>query len=181
MKEFSCWHSSLKSMLVIALVLFWLCPGQSIEMLDYDSVQDLSLLLDSASNGDILRRLGRSLGVPPQVIAHLQGFQDLFQYLRTSTYTLLPQLAQAAALLPSPEVVALIHRAVLNKWPFRLYGCVAMTPSVIQSFWPTLHNDTVTDHQHLLFGYWDILLPEMYWFWGNESILCEYKYFFNLQ
>ncbi|KAE8285728.1 Tumor necrosis factor receptor superfamily member 19 TRADE Toxicity and JNK inducer Precursor [Larimichthys crocea] len=89
--------------------------GQSIEMLDYDSVQDLSLLLDSADNRNILRRLGRSLGVPPQVIAHLQGFQDLFQYLRTSTYTLLPQLAQAAALLPNPEVVARIHRAVVNK------------------------------------------------------------------
>ncbi|KAG8003922.1 Tumor necrosis factor receptor superfamily member 19 [Nibea albiflora] len=87
----------------------------SIEMLDYDSVQDLSLLLDSADNRNILRRLGRSLGVPPQVIVHLQGFQDLFQYLRTSTYTLLPQLAQAAALLPNPEVVARIHRAVVNK------------------------------------------------------------------
>lgn len=86
-------------------------------MLDYDSVQDLSLLLDSADNRNILRRLGRSLGVPPQVIAHLQGFQDLFQYLRTSTYTLLPQLAQAAALLPNPEVVVRIHRAVMNKSP----------------------------------------------------------------
>ncbi|XP_070692516.1 tumor necrosis factor receptor superfamily member 27-like [Pempheris klunzingeri] len=89
--------------------------GQSIEMLDYDSVQDLSLLLDSTDNRNILRRLGRSLGVPPQVIAHLQSFQDLFQYLRTSTYTLLPQLAQAAALLPNPEVVARIHKAVVNK------------------------------------------------------------------
>ncbi|KAM9356678.1 tumor necrosis factor receptor superfamily member EDAR-like [Symphorus nematophorus] len=92
-----------------------LAQGQSIETLDYDSVQDLSLLLDSADNRTILRRLGWSLGVPPQVIAHLQGFQDLFQYLRTSTYTLLPQLAQAAALLPHPEVVARIHRAVVNK------------------------------------------------------------------
>ncbi|XP_051810664.1 tumor necrosis factor receptor superfamily member 27-like [Acanthochromis polyacanthus] len=92
-----------------------IAQGQSIEMLDYDSVQDLSLLLDSADNANILRRLGRSLGVPPQVIAHLQGFQDLFQYLRTSTYTLLPQLAQAAALLPNHEVVARIHRAVVNK------------------------------------------------------------------
>ncbi|XP_068596781.1 tumor necrosis factor receptor superfamily member EDAR-like [Brachionichthys hirsutus] len=86
--------------------------GQTIETLDYDSVQDLSLLLDSASNSNVLRRLGRSLGVPPQVIAHLKGFQDLFQYLCTSSYTLLPQLAQAAALLPHPEVVARIHRAV---------------------------------------------------------------------
>ncbi|XP_069550700.1 uncharacterized protein [Brachyistius frenatus] len=40
-------------------------------------VQDLSLLLDSADNIHMLRRLGRSLGVPPQVIAHLRGFQDL--------------------------------------------------------------------------------------------------------
>lgn len=97
------------------VILFLLCPGQSVEMLDYDSVQDLSLLLDSTDNRNILRRLGRSLGVPPQVIAHVQSFQDLFQYLRTSTYTLLPQLAQAAALLPNPEVVARIHRAVVNK------------------------------------------------------------------
>ncbi|KAL7395665.1 hypothetical protein ABVT39_021017 [Epinephelus coioides] len=88
--------------------------SQSIDTLDYDSVQDLSLMLDSADSKDTLRRLGRSLGVPPQVNAHLQGFQDLFQYLRTSTYTLLPQLAQAAALLPNPEVVARIHRAVVT-------------------------------------------------------------------
>ncbi|KAM7417410.1 hypothetical protein PAMA_017185 [Pampus argenteus] len=92
-----------------------IAQGQGIEMLDYDSIQDLSLLLDSADNRNLLRRLGRSLGVPPQVITHLQGFQDLFQYLRTSTYTLLPQLAQAAALLPNPEVVARIHQAVSNK------------------------------------------------------------------
>lgn len=89
-------------------------PGQSIETLDYDSVHDLTLLLGSAGDRPILMRLGRSLGVPPQVIAHLRDFQDLFQYLRTSTYLLLPQLAQAAALLPSPEVVARIHKAVLN-------------------------------------------------------------------
>ncbi|XP_028271762.1 uncharacterized protein LOC114442429 isoform X2 [Parambassis ranga] len=92
-----------------------IAQDQSIDMLDYDSVQDLSLLLDSAENIHVLQRLGRSLGVPPQVIAHLRGFQDLFQYLRTSTYTLLPQLAQAAALLPSSEIVARIHRAVVNK------------------------------------------------------------------
>lgn len=84
-------------------------------MLDYDTVQDLSLLLDSPENINILRRLGRSLGVPPRVIVHIRGFQDLFQYLRTSTYTLLPQLAQAAALLPHSGVVARIHRAVVNK------------------------------------------------------------------
>lgn len=96
-----------------------LCLGQSVEMLSYDSVQDLSLLLDSADNKNILRRLGQSLGVPPQVVAHLQGFHDLFQYLRTSTYTLLPQLAQAAALLPHPEIVAKIHQAVVNKWRLR--------------------------------------------------------------
>ncbi|XP_047441532.1 tumor necrosis factor receptor superfamily member 19-like [Mugil cephalus] len=91
-----------------------LTQGQSIEVLDYDTVQDLSLLLDSPENINILRRLGWSLGVPPQVIAHIKGFQDLFQYLRTSTYTLLPQLAQAAALLPHSGVVARIHRAVVN-------------------------------------------------------------------
>lgn len=144
-KYVALWHGypSMGEILIV-LLLFWCCPGQSIEMLDYDSVQDLSLLLDSADNRNILRRLGRSLGVPPQVIAHLQGFQDLFQYLRTSTYTLLPQLAQAAALLPNPEVVARIHRAVVNKWPLRLKGGVAMTPTVIQYFWPTLHD--VTQH-----------------------------------
>lgn len=85
-------------------------------MLDYDSVQDLSILLDSADNINTLRRLGQSLGVPPQVTAHIQGFQDLFQYLRTSTYTLLPQLAQAAVLLPNSEVFERIHKAVVSKW-----------------------------------------------------------------
>ncbi|KAM9849664.1 uncharacterized protein ACBR49_006948 [Aulostomus maculatus] len=95
--------------------IWQMAQGQGIETLDYDSIQDLSVLLDSADNRNALRRLGWSLGVPPQVVSHLQGFQDLFQYLRTSTYTLLPQLAQAAALLPNPEVVARIHQAVANK------------------------------------------------------------------
>ncbi|XP_072251382.1 tumor necrosis factor receptor superfamily member 27-like [Leuresthes tenuis] len=92
-----------------------IAQGQSIETLDYDSIQDLSLLLDSADNIHLLRRLGLSLGVSPQVTAHLHSFQDLFQYLRTSTYIHLPQLAQAAALLPNFEVVSRIHRAVVNK------------------------------------------------------------------
>lgn len=90
-------------------------PDQSIEILDYDTVQDLTLLLDCAGRGSNWRRLGRTLGVPPQVLTNLYGFQDLFHYLRTSTYILLPQLAQAAALLPNPKVVARIHRAVVNK------------------------------------------------------------------
>ncbi|KAM6952953.1 uncharacterized protein PEZ65_016581 [Lycodopsis pacificus] len=107
--------SSMEEMEQKLQTIWEVAQGQSIEMLDYDSVQDLSLLLDSADNRNVLRRLGRSLGVPPQVNAHLQGFQDLFRYLRTSTYTLLPQLAQAAALLPNPQVVATIHRAVVNK------------------------------------------------------------------
>ncbi|KAK0148907.1 Tumor necrosis factor receptor superfamily member 19 [Merluccius polli] len=90
--------------------------GQSIELLDYDTVQDLSLLLGPADRrGSTLRRLARSLGVPPQILGHLRGFPDLFHYLRTSTYLLLPQLAQAAALLPCPRVVARIHQAVMNK------------------------------------------------------------------
>ncbi|XP_026036522.1 tumor necrosis factor receptor superfamily member 19-like [Astatotilapia calliptera] len=92
-----------------------IAEGQRIEMLDYDSVQDLSILLDSADNIKALRRLAQSLGVPPQIIPHIQGFQELFQYLRTSTYTLLPQLAQAAALLPNSEVVKRIHRAVVKQ------------------------------------------------------------------
>lgn len=69
-----------------------------------DSVQDLSLLRHSPSNSNMLRRLGQCLDVPPQILGHLQGFQDLFQYLCTSTYTL---LAQAAALLPCPPVLKL--------------------------------------------------------------------------
>lgn len=112
--------------------------GQSIDVLSYDSVQDLSLLLDSADNRHVLRRLGQSLGVPPQVITHLQGFQDLFQYLRTSTYTMLPQLAQAAALLPNPEVVAKIHQAVVNKRPLKPWGCVTMTSTVSDPVFITL-------------------------------------------
>ncbi|KAI3351620.1 hypothetical protein L3Q82_020457 [Scortum barcoo] len=112
-KQSSCY--SMEEMEQKLQTIWEVAQGQSVEMLDYDSVQDLSLLLDCADNRDTLKRLGRSLGVPPQIIAHLQGFQDLFQYLRTSTYTLLPQLAQAAALLPNPEVVARIHKAVVNK------------------------------------------------------------------
>ncbi|CAG5989250.1 unnamed protein product [Menidia menidia] len=92
-----------------------IAQGQSIETLDYDSIQDLSLLLDSADNIHLLKRLGLSLGVSPQVIAHLHSFRDLFEYLHTSTYTHLPQLAQAAALLPNSEVVSRIHSAVVNK------------------------------------------------------------------
>ncbi|XP_054593365.2 tumor necrosis factor receptor superfamily member 27-like [Nothobranchius furzeri] len=87
--------------------------GQGIDILDYDSIQDLSLLLDSPKS--ILKKLGLSLGVSPQVTAHLRSFEDLFQYLCTSTYTQLPQLAQAAALLPNFEVVSRIHKAVVNK------------------------------------------------------------------
>ncbi|KAK5896863.1 hypothetical protein CesoFtcFv8_009981 [Champsocephalus esox] len=107
-------HCTIQEMEQKLLTIWEVAQGQSIEKLDYDSVQDLSLLLDSADNRNVLRKLGRSLGVPPQVNAHIQGFQDLFQYLRTSTYTLLPHLAQAAALLPNPEIVARIHRAVVN-------------------------------------------------------------------
>nr|XP_029518603.1 uncharacterized protein LOC115131150 isoform X1 [Oncorhynchus nerka] len=89
--------------------------GQSLEELNYDTVQDLSLLLDSGGcgRGSGVRRLGYSLGVTPEVLSNLHGFQDLFQYLRTSTYILLPQLAQAAALLPRPDVVARIHRGLV--------------------------------------------------------------------
>ncbi|XP_035983554.1 uncharacterized protein LOC118557528 [Fundulus heteroclitus] len=92
-----------------------LAQGQSIETLNYDTIQDLSLLLDSPNHIYVLRKLGLSLGVPPKLTAHFHSFQDLFQYLRTSTYTQLPQLAQAAALLPNFEVVSRIHRALVNK------------------------------------------------------------------
>jgi hypothetical protein len=91
--------------------------GQSIDLLDYDAIQDMSLLLGSADHrGSALRRFARFLGVHPQILAHLHSFPDLFHYLRASTYILLPQLAQAAALLPCPWVVARIHQAVMNKW-----------------------------------------------------------------
>lgn len=103
---------------ILKIVLFFcIGPGQSIEMLDYDSVQDISLLLDSGDSIYTLKRLALSLGVPPHIAALLRGFQDLFQYLRTSTYTQLPQLAQAAALLPNSEIVSRIHKAVVIKGP----------------------------------------------------------------
>ncbi|KAJ8351258.1 hypothetical protein SKAU_G00227340 [Synaphobranchus kaupii] len=86
--------------------------GQSLEKLDYDTVQDLSLLLDAGGRGGGVRRLGQALAVPPEVLNNLRGFQDLFQYLRTSTYTLLPQLAQAAASLPRPDIISRIHRGL---------------------------------------------------------------------
>ncbi|XP_067104515.1 tumor necrosis factor receptor superfamily member 27-like [Osmerus mordax] len=89
--------------------------GQSLESLDYDTVQDVSLLLGPGGWGSGLRRLGFSLGVPSEILTHLHSFQDLFQYLRTSTYTLLPQLAQAAALMPHPDIVSRIHRALVAK------------------------------------------------------------------
>ncbi|XP_054886889.1 tumor necrosis factor receptor superfamily member EDAR-like [Poeciliopsis prolifica] len=92
-----------------------IAQGQSIEMLSYDTIQDLSLLLDSPNHIYVLRKLGLSLGVPPHLTPHFHSFQDLFQYLRTSTYTQLPQLAQAAALLPNFEVVSRIHKALVNK------------------------------------------------------------------
>ncbi|MEQ2218854.1 hypothetical protein XENOCAPTIV_008971 [Xenoophorus captivus] len=92
-----------------------IAQGQSIEILNYDTIQDLSLLFDSPQQICVLKKLGLSLGVPPQLTAHFHSFQDLFQYLRTSTYTQLPQLAQAAALLPNFEVVSRIHNALVNK------------------------------------------------------------------
>lgn len=92
---------------------------------------------------------GVAFSVPPQVIAHIKGFHELFWYLRTSMYPKLPQLTQAASLSPRPEVFALIYRAVLNQWPLIPCGCVTMTLSVIQCFWPTLCDDIVTDHQAL--------------------------------
>lgn len=54
-------------------------------------------------------------------------------------------LAQTAVLWHYPEVVAGIHRAAVNIWTLRPYGCVSMTPTVIQYFWPTLDNNTVID------------------------------------
>lgn len=92
---------------------------------------------------------GVAFGVPPHFSAHIQGFHELFCYLHTSMYPKLPQLTQAASLSPSPEVVAPIHRAVLNQWPLISCGCVTMTLTVIQCFWPTLRDDSVTDHQTL--------------------------------
>lgn len=109
----------------IHLLLFCvlLSKGQSLESLDYDTVQDVSLLLGPGGWGSGLRRLGCSLGVPSEILTHLHSFQDLFQYLRTSTYTLLPQLAQAAALMPHPDIVSRIHRALVAKCMEATQGC----------------------------------------------------------
>lgn len=60
--------------------------------------------------------------------------RTLCHYLRTSTNTQLAHLAQTAQLPPCFEVAAQKHSAVLYKWPLGPSRCVAMTPSVIQSF-----------------------------------------------
>ncbi|XP_069049810.1 uncharacterized protein [Lepisosteus oculatus] len=90
-----------------------IAKGRSLEELDYDSIQELSLLVDAGGRG-ALRGLGRALSVSPEVLDNLHGFQDLFQYLRTSTYTQVPQLACAAASLHRPDLVARIHQALVS-------------------------------------------------------------------
>ncbi|XP_018588883.1 uncharacterized protein LOC108922953 [Scleropages formosus] len=92
-----------------------MAAGQTLEELDYDTVHDLSLLLDAGGRGGAVQRLGHALGVPAEVLSNLHGFQELFRYLRTSTYTLLPQLAQAVATLHRPDVVARMHRSLLTR------------------------------------------------------------------
>ncbi|XP_023653230.1 uncharacterized protein [Paramormyrops kingsleyae] len=89
--------------------------GQMLEELDYDTVHEMSLLIDAGRRRSGLRRLGRALGVSPEVLANVCGFQELFQYLSTSTSTLLPQLAEAIASLPRPDLVARMHQCLLAR------------------------------------------------------------------
>lgn len=81
------------------------------DTLDNNVVQDSSLLLDSPNSSHTLRSLGQCMGVSPQIVAPLWGFQDLL----TSTHMLLPQLAPATRLLPHPEDVTHMHRAAVTK------------------------------------------------------------------
>lgn len=74
----------------------------------------------------MLRRLGQCLRGTPQILGHLQGFQDLFQYL----YTVLPQLTQTATLLSCPEVVTRVSQSCCEQ----KMGCVVMATSVMQPF-----------------------------------------------
>ncbi|KAL4631663.1 tumor necrosis factor receptor superfamily member 19-like [Arapaima gigas] len=89
--------------------------GQTLEELDYDTVHDLALLLDAGGYGGAVKRLGHVLGIPAEVLSNVCGFQELFHYLRTSTYTVLPQLAQAVASLRRPDIVARMHQGLLTR------------------------------------------------------------------
>ncbi|KAJ8407193.1 hypothetical protein AAFF_G00288690 [Aldrovandia affinis] len=106
---------SLEEMELMLKEVCTMAKDLTLEELDYDTVQDLSLLLDAGGRREGMRRLGRALAVSPEVLGNLRGFQDLFQYLRTSTYTLLPQLARAAASLPRPDLVSRIHRGLVAR------------------------------------------------------------------
>ncbi|XP_058857492.1 tumor necrosis factor receptor superfamily member EDAR-like isoform X1 [Acipenser ruthenus] len=88
-----------------------LAEGQSLEQLDYDSVHELSLLVDSRGSR-ALRRLGWALGVRPDILNNLHGFQELFEYLRTSTYMQLPELARAAARIHRADLVDRLHQGL---------------------------------------------------------------------
>ncbi|XP_033876004.3 tumor necrosis factor receptor superfamily member EDAR-like isoform X1 [Acipenser ruthenus] len=88
-----------------------LAEGQSLEQLDYDSVHELSLLVDSGGSR-ALRRLGWALGVRPDILNNLHGFQELFEYLRTSTYIQLPELARAAARIHRADLVDRLHQGL---------------------------------------------------------------------
>lgn len=98
------------------------CQGQILEELDYDTVHEMSLLIDAGGRRRGLRRLGRALGVSPEVLANVCGFQELFQYLSTSTSTLLPQLAEAIASLPRPDLVARMHQCLLARHSLQPQG-----------------------------------------------------------
>ncbi|MGH0186397.1 UNVERIFIED_CONTAM: hypothetical protein FKN15_021481 [Acipenser sinensis] len=89
----------------------FLPTGQSLEQLDYDSVHELSLLVDSGGSR-ALRRLGWALGVRPDILNNLHGFQELFEYLRTSTYIQLPELARAAARIHRADLVDRLHQGL---------------------------------------------------------------------
>lgn len=78
-----------------------------------NAVQDSSLLLNSPNSSNTLRSLGQCMGVPPLIVARLWGSQDLFQDLLTPP--LHAPAPPVARLLPHPEDVAHMHRAVVTK------------------------------------------------------------------
>ncbi|KAG2463947.1 TNR19 factor, partial [Polypterus senegalus] len=94
------------------IMLLSLVPqGKNLESLDYDTLQDISLLVNSGGRGT-LKRLGRALCIQKDILSNLNTFEDLFEYLRTSTYTDLPGLALAAACIHRSDIVSKLHKSL---------------------------------------------------------------------
>ncbi|XP_028671625.1 tumor necrosis factor receptor superfamily member EDAR-like isoform X1 [Erpetoichthys calabaricus] len=89
-----------------------LAKGKNLESLDYDTLQDISLLVNSGGRGT-LKRLGRALCIQKDILSNLNTFEDLFEYLRTSTYTDLPGLALAAACIHRSDIVSKLHKSLI--------------------------------------------------------------------